>query len=155
MALRLVHLISGSRLFLPNISREQCDLNRPGCRRHPYRQLVSSSVGKSDIVVDIHSFSGGKGRVGSAAGNVPLILLTHRQSPQLCQQLAYFLSQQLSVPISIGYSELGDIRQEFADKRIPNVTIEFNANYPTASLDPFVLTIARFFNFSCPSKSLN
>src|SRR6185437_11856740 len=98
------------------------------------------------LVLDVHSFMGGKGRIGTAAGiQLPLVLLDHcrnhdshrnnhdsrRDHVSQPSALSRAILRQLPIGAGILCSQLGDIRSEMIEMAVDVVSIEFNDRFPT------------------------
>jgi hypothetical protein len=122
-------------LLMPRITRSECDLNRFECRDNTYRKRLRGLV-KSGIyflVVDVHSFHAGHGRVGSfGLPYTPLMLLDHcadgrptRLSRYIQNVMRAQTGHQVRFPLLC--SQLGDIRTEMQfDLKTPCLSLEFN-----------------------------
>lgn len=72
----------------PDLPRRHCDLNRLTCRQTAYRRRLRQMVeqaetaGRRVLVIDVHSFRDGHGRIGSMARGAPLLVLDHCWGPR-------------------------------------------------------------------------
>lgn len=112
-------------VLLPQLTRSQCDLNRPLCRATLYRSRLRNLAGGASLVLDVHSFRPHGGRIGRVAGARPFVLL------DLCQSQPSATTQSLRTalsargwPADVICSRVGDIRTEMTELGIPVASIE-------------------------------
>ena len=139
-------------VVVPKITRSTVDLNRAVGTHHAFRRRLRGAIhGTSPLVLEIHSFHPGRGRIGTQAGtHADLCLLDYCQdlnSSTLTMKLYHFLQKHAlekdrSMPVLC--SRLGDIRKEMVQSQIPYLSLEFNRNLSQDRLSRLTFWIARY-----------